>query len=529
MVLLAALSLAAVAQLPIGPVAPAGANQSFQQAVLVVEDLLEKSDFDGAKRAISILPNPSFKLEWDDANVPETLRPHLATMRESAMDEWRILLRESKMTSVASGGDLKISFAPLLKDAEGNPIGATQSFSTKVGEPRTHVVIALQRGNPSQPTTATEVRNEVMFGIATYLGIERTHYPGAASFRTDLPGAGQARVSQSDVSVGSRLLPVVEKLRELVEKRVAVQAARPKLSLESTKIVLPKAVQAEPVRFTIKVTNSGNAPLFYRFTPDCGCLSANHTPMIEAGQTAEVVAFVDTVNFVGELRHKFYIFANDAAEPRRELPVDIDVEPLFRFHRDGPTVLQSTDQGADTEVILLLSDAAKFSVTDSRVQGLKGTVAMSPWEGEFGTPPVKGKGYRFKVHLDRTSIPGRALANLEISTDSLVFPLLRYSIYAQKGIIAVPESLYLGEVSQAPTLSSFVLSRPGFPFKVRAIQSNVPYLKAAATPLQDGSEHRVTVTYDGKADFGPIGAMLTVFTDDPKQPKVLVPVVGSVR
>lgn len=531
--MIAALALALTVQLPLGPVVPAGSNRAFHAAVLAVEDHLQGGNFDAAKRMAAVLPQRKFKLQWDDAKVPAAYRASFAAARDAALKEWSMVLLDVEPKIVPSGGDLKISFEQTLpENQDGIPQGATFSPSPDPVEPRLHAVLALQRGRPGQPTTALDVRNEVLFAIGSYLGLERTHFAGTAASRTDLPTLGQARAGQNDIRTANKNLEITDRLLDAIAKKTRLEAARPQLQLDAVRVELPPATQGETVKFSIQVTNSGNAPLDMRFIPDCGCLGPTYPPRIDAGRSAVVSVNVDTVNFVGELRHRLYVYSNDAEFPFRDVPVSIDVEPLFRFFRTGPGVIQMTDQGADTEVFLVLSDKANFKLSEPALVGVTGSAKMTPWEGEValdGKPKRKFKGYKLNVHLDRSPALGRISANIDITTDHDVFRILRHSLQAQRGILVLPESLYLGEIARAPMIAAFLVSRPGIPFKIVKIESDHPSLKATAREQGDSSEYRVSVEYDGKSDFGMLNATLTIHTNDPKQPKVYANVRGLIR
>lgn len=533
--MLALLCAFVMGQLPLGPTTPVGTNRSFQESVLAVQDHLEKGNFDAAKRALTAVPQAEMTILWDTKGIPESLRETVREARDVALGQWRQYFSSVKPKFVDSGkADLVFRFTDTLPDtAEGFPGAAAHVFSTAPGEPRLETTIALYRGRPKQLCSSSEFHNEVMFALVSYIGLERTPFTGSAAFRTDQTGAGRTQFSPFELGTVKRSLELVEKLQELVATKTRIEAARPRLQIEPLSLKLPDANQADPVKFTIQVTNSGNAPLSFRFQPDCGCLSANYSPVLEAGQTAMVTGFVDTVNFVGKLRHKFYVFANDAEIPYREFPVAIDVEPMVRMVRPGLNVLQLTDSGVSTDVFLVVSPTAKIELGEARIEGLTGEVETSDWEGELelvpGEPKKKVKAIRYRVKLAPSPLPGRLQATLSVSTNSPVIPLIRHNIFVQRGIVAQPESLYVGEIPQARTAASFLLTRPGVPFKVLGVTTNSPFFTAKATPNADGSEYRITVEFDGKGDPGTIDVTVTIRTDDPKQPTILVPVRGIVR
>lgn len=525
----------ALGQLPLAPVTPVGTNRSLLEASLAVQEHMEKGEFDKAAQAMEAMPKPNPVIRWDLKGVPENLHDPLKDARDQVFAQWGQFFTQVKPTFVESGkADIVFSFTEKLPETEeGFPAAAAHVFSTDPSEPRLETTIALYRGRPAQLSTPSDIHNEIMYAMVAYFGHERTPFPGAGAFRTDQPGASRSQFTAFEMGTIKRTFELVEKLNQLIKDKVKVEAARPKLQVEPISLTLPNAVQAEPVKFTIQVTNPGNAPLTFRFQPDCGCLSSHYSPILEPGRTAMVTGFVDTVNFVGKLRHKFYVFANDADIPFREIPVAIDVEPLVRMVRPGASVLQMGDNGTTADVFLVVSPTAKIQLGDATIEGLTGEVTEEEWEGELevipGEPKRKVKAIRYRVQLNPSSLPGRLQATLAVPTDHPVLPLLRHNIFVQRGIVAEPESLYLGEIPNARTSATFIVSRPGVPFKVLEVTTNSPYFKAVATPNADSSEFRVTVEFDGKGIPGIVETIVTIRTNDPKQPRIEVPIRGIIR
>lgn len=530
--LIAAIVLASGPSQGMAPAVPAGTNQSFLEAVLKVEDALEKGDFAAASRALSALPKRKLRVKWDDKAVPAGFRAGFAAARDAALQGWQSFIADYHVEIVPDKADLVFQFSDDLPESpEGLPAGAVHMFSVDPADPRLVTVIGTKRGRPSQPASAQDVRNEVTYAVSAYYGIERTHFPGTASFRSDLPLVGTTMVGQGEALMLGRIFRVVDRLAEAVAKKEKLVAARPRMQLEPLRMDLPPANQGDPVRFSIQVTNSGNATLNFRFVPDCGCIAPSHAPTLEPGGSTVVTVNVDTVNFVGELRHKFFVFSNDPEIPYREFPVSIDVEPLFRFVRPGPSVVQMGETGAETTIYLLFNPASKMVARDARLEGNAGSVHGEPWEGEITDRGKKlsGKGMRYHVKLARTPVPGRTSAALVVSTDNVNFPVVRTTIFAQRGIVALPEAVYFGEIPKSAAVASTRISRPDLPFKVLKVETDRPFLKATVKAEPGGAEYRVVVEFDGNADFGPLQATVTVTTDDPKQPKVVIPVMGTIR
>jgi len=118
---------------------------------------------------------------------------------------------------------------------------------------------------------------------------------------------------------------------------------------------------------------------------------------------------------------------------------------------------------------------------------------------------------------------------VNVITDDPVWKELRHTLYVQRGIVALPSSLYMGELGKDPARGWFLVTRPRSPFKILGVESSSPFLKAFVENIDGGFEYRVNVVYDGRGDFGDFRATLTLVTDDKKQPRVEVPIRAVIR
>lgn len=516
------------------PVVPAGSNRSFQEAVIAVEESLSKSDFEGAKLKLKALPRTPVLIELDDSKVPTAMKLTMTEAVRKAMLMWE-QNTAIKSTLVAKGGHLKFSFDKELPKTElGLPLGAGHLFSTDPAEARLQVALGLNRGNPISPAMPSEIQNEVAHAIGLYLGLDRSLRPGSTRFRTDLSGSGLIPVGGQELYLSRRLSQVVETLNKAVATKTPLTPARPKIFLEVSQLKLPAVVQGGEQSFRIQVTNNGNAPLSLFVEPDCGCLAPFAPPEILPGVSAQIVVRVNTIDYVGKIRKWLFVHSNDPEFPSRDIPVDLTINPVFRIVRPGPSILQMGEEDVTAEAYLWFGDGAKISPTAARVDGIRSEVEMEPWEGmmadpELGEAAVLRKGYRLKMRFQSTYIPGRSTASIVVTTDHPIFKTLRASLGFQRGIVALPERLYLGEIEKSANRSMFLVSRPGQDFKITKIETNSPFLKAVSYPVQGAWEYRINVELTGEQDSGQFEGVVTIYTDDPKQPKLEIKVEATIR
>jgi hypothetical protein len=523
-------------QAVVGPEAPSASNSAFQRTSLAVQQLLEKGEFPAAQKLARKLPHRSFKIEWDDSGVPAARKSEFGIARDSAITAWKALLPDLKV-ELARKGDIKIDFVPSLPpnaDSPG-PAGAVFFYSDAPEEPRLESVIALVRGEKKLSITPREVRNEVLFSIGSYLGLERMPRLGSAMDRREHLYDVDNRVLAFTANLAKQTLAVTDRIDQAIAKKRKLIPARPQIFVEPRKLTHGEVVQGDRVEFTCSITNRGNCPLRYRVVQDCGCIGIVSGTELDAGQTTMVRLVADTTEYPQGLDKTVFIYSNDPDEPSIQIPVHIDVTPKFRFlRRSNAPIELVTDQGLKLDVYLVLNDKSPLKPLKARIDGIAGVTEMVPWEGEIpdhelNEPSKHRKGYMITILAGPEVPPGRIPMTLAVDTDDKLFSSIRTTIYVQKGIVALPPSVYLGEMGKEPSTATFLVTRPGTKFKIQRIESGHPCLSATYELARDDWEYRVTIHYNGKADFGNLAGVLKVYTDDPKQPVIQVPVTGVVR
>ena len=535
--LLTSLLLVAV-QGDLGPVILPGMNPYFHQAVLKVEGYLAKKDFVGAAKAVRMLPSNQVRLEWDDAKVPEADKEDFESARDRAIGQFRTILKKLEFEIVKKGGDIKITFVGTIPKQGDAPLppGAAFMFSEGPDDPRVEGVIALKRGNPLQPSSASDVQNEVQYAIGSYFGLTSARVGSTIMARMDMPRESPNRFSLYDGNLSATAIRIGDQLRDAISKKKVLQPAIPQIRMSTATLTPPDAVQGQQVPMSVQVTNTGNAPLVLKMLPDCSCVSVTPGFQLEAGDTGLIRINIDTTDFPGDLSKHVIVLSNDAERPVLEIPIRLMVAYRYQFISPvGDTILMQ-DGGVDAEIYLVVPADRPMGIREARIDGIPTDLTFEPWQGKLTDPdekdptPIDRRGYLFKLRMGDVLPPGRASATLIVQTDDKQFPELRYNISTQKGIVAVPSMVYMGELS-GPRKYDFLVSRPRVNFEITRIESDTKQFSASIAPIKekDRWEQKVTLIYDGKGTPGKLEAMLTLYTNDPKQPKILVPVRGSIR
>lgn len=538
--MLTALALLLQTQTPGPIVLPPGSSRDFQSMVYSVQAAVDAGKWDEAKRLAERLPSLDVSLEWDEAGLTESQRMFFSQVRDTAIKVWQVGVPTLKFT-LAPKGKVKIGFVESLPENADSvgPAGAVFLTSPADGDPVVEAVLALNRTALKRPTDPLDVRNEVQFAIGTYLGLARQVRPGQLMFRTEEPYASQNTYTMGDGRLALKNIEISDRIRKDVSERKNPGIAAPQIVVDPTEWRPRPVGQAEEMMVSLQVANQGKGTLDYRLVPDCGCfVIGRYKEQLQPGETTTVPIMINTLEFTGNLKKALFIYSNDPYFPIKRVSLETIVRPAYRFvdlMKESSVIVDK--QGGKFETILVLDEGKDFKITGASVSGVTAgiEVEQKPWEGvldfpEIGEGPKKRKGYKINCLIAPGLPPGRLQLSIELQTDDKeFFKRIYHSVYVQQGIVAVPLSIYFGQVPQQPARASVVLTRPGRPYNVLKVESDTEFVTATVEPYRPGTEYKIVATFTGKAPIGRFSAQIKVHTDDPDQPIVVVPVEGIVK
>jgi hypothetical protein len=519
------------------PVIGPGANRWFHESVAIVEKYMSSGSWDDARRALSRLCDGSaIAISWDDSAVPQNRKVEIRQALDEAVQCWQFQLPALKLVP-SKHPTIKFAFVPKLPTAPGEnmPKGAVFFTSTDLKEPAVEALIGLTRGRELGPATATDVAHELAHAIGLALGAEETLRNSGVMGRVDHHYAARPAVSPWEGQVVSSNVETVQKLKAAVAAKTKLSFGTPTLQFEPASVVTRPTVQGERLEFSIQITNAGTSPLTFKLLPDCSCFSIQQSRGLDPGQTGIIRVGADTSLLAGHTRKTLYLYTNDPDNLVRLIPVQFTVEPRYRFLSElGTRTLLLSDRGTLFEVFLAVNPKTPFEIKSARLEGMAAEVVYEPWQGtmadpELGEGPMPRSGYRFRALLGAGALAGRVPVTLLIETDKPELGKLAYTLFCQKGIVALPGQVYFGQMQPVPRTAVFLVSRPGKSFRVLRVESDSPNLKAVARDEGDQCNYRVTVEYDGKAQPGNFAATIRIHTDDPQQPVIEVPATGIAR
>lgn len=516
----------------LGPAFAPLSSAEFQRQVLSVEESLEKGDFEAAKNDAALLPKRDVAVVWDDRKVPVEFRAEFRDSLETGLQSWGFLNAKPK----ASAGDIRIAFdAQLAPTPEtGAPANVVTFFSDAPGEPRLTAIIGLKRGKDGRPATQRDIANDVRFVIGRYMGVTPHSLPAFSMFPNATEDATRP-IGKPESRAAILNLQLSDTLRKAAIDKASVGiSGTPKIEVDTTAFE-GQAVQGEQVDLPIGVTNKGSGTVQIDAEGDCGCIVAEAAPPVEPGKTGSIKMRFETREYVGTVDRKVIVYTNDPEHPTVVIPVTIGIAARYRFLSPAGDTLFVEDKGRTADVYLTFPPEGAMAIKHLRVSGLEGAKAtFTPWKGVLPDPDLKeGPKERNGFHI-RLTLPGklptpRTQVSLAVVTDTPGFSILYKDLWAQKGIVAFPSELYLGELAKEKKSATILINRPEKPFAIKSVKATVPYLSAKFESTGKPNEYKILVSYEGTGPASVLNELVTVFTDDPKQPKIQIPVTGMIR
>ncbi len=518
------------------PIIPALGSRAFKQQSFLALDLLSRGEYDGAAAVASTLPGRSLKVEIRSSGLnQEAVQIYSAAIR-LGVGEWANAGLPVSIVFVEEGGDLVFSFMPQpVQDAAGQLRSLAIVESYGADEPRIEASISVTRAGRGQTTEPSDASHDAAYAVGRALGLDELPRFGGVMSRSEGGAFGPVEVREQDVQLALRGLTAADEIRRLAAEKVRVKGARPKIKVTSDALDFGRAVQGEAMSAVLKIANDGQAPLEYAVLPDCGCFVIPAGSQAGPGASQDMTIGVRTMEFPGPVEHALYVYSNDPDAAVVRIPTQGLVAPLWRFlDPEGAGVVYLGPEPQTRDVILALSQPELMDVLEVEAQGAESSVEAEPWEGDLPDPSGKEglrwtSGYRLRVTMQGAQVFGRFPVSLTVRTTDERMPYIRHSFFAQRGIVARPRLLYLGELARQPFKAWAVIERPGRPFKITSVRTTMPSVTANWEPFGEPGVIKVNALYDGTAPAGRLDGSIIIGTDDPEQPEVVIAISGIVK
>jgi hypothetical protein len=300
---------------------------------------------------------------------------------------------------------------------------------------------------------------------------------------------------------------------------------RPRIEVRETRKDGGVVEEGTVIHYQFEVANRGQADLtLTQVKSSCGCAITKWDRVIKPGASGSIEAKLNTLYFRDSITKHLTIFSNDPARPQVELTIAARLLPLVKVSPGPAARLAVGDKPASQEFTLERSGGNPMKIVQ--------VIPYAPYI-KAETTPLHGQG-RYKLTV--TAMPdaplGRSTVPVVVWTDVEKAGSLTFIVAVERGIVTVPPMLSYGILPhemKTPRQASVLIQRNSTPFHVKSVTVNDPHLAWALETVRDGAEYRVTVTYSGGWDTGPRRQMLTVRTDDPKQPVIEIPVQAVVQ
>ncbi|HZP83915.1 MAG TPA: DUF1573 domain-containing protein [Chthonomonadaceae bacterium] len=539
----ALLPTAVEAQQAAKPIAPyiareinAPEHDALNRSVL----LISQGQFTQASALLKpLLLPPVIPVYVDWTPVPRARRAACRQMAQEAIQTWnRDLGGRSKfaLTESEENANLRLLFdrnIARVQDGQATLICADLRFDPGVlagtAKRRTaEARIALDVPYLDQPHSAASMTH--LFGqvLGLYLGLAPSEN-AADLMGPDTHAATVARTaSKQDIARIRELEQARRTLARYAQQRVAAYVPKAVLALDKEEIDAGEVQRGDKARYVFKIRNTGDAPLEITAKPNCGCTVANYDKVIAPGREGKIEADINTASFRGPIQKLIELTTNDPNRPKTSLRLVATVQSAITV-LPGEVITVPLRDTAPTvrELEVRTSEKQPVEVTQVTCAVPYATAKLDP----LPAPDGKGRAYKVTLTIQTEAPLGRSAFLVTASTTSSREPQVNITAICDKGIVAMPPSLYMGNITPSaalPLTTLFTLSRADGVFHIRKVACDDPKLQIKQETLQEGRQYRVTVTYNGGWAAGNIRSKIVVETDDPRQSQFEIPVMANV-
>jgi hypothetical protein len=313
----------------------------------------------------------------------------------------------------------------------------------------------------------------------------------------------------------------------------------------------PKAVAVEPIKdvgtvgkgekvvHEFAIQNDGDAPLeITDVQAACGCTATSFDRSIAASATGKVRVELDTTTFSGPIAKSVTVYASDPANPKIELTIRADVQPLLAVRPGYGRFVKQAPQGMGKVEQMIWSprgEAFEITKVESPYPFLKVTYRPATDDDRAAVNAPSG-GYVVDLVLDYTTAPVGAVADrvvLHTTHPRQKVVEIPVSGFVRPPVAVTPPVVDFGDIQVTEPLKSSLHVQgfaEGVDFTVTRVEDDLPGFEAAIEPVTDGQgrEFKIRLTLKPEMPKGAFNGTLKLYTNHPRSPVIEVPVKGRV-
>jgi hypothetical protein len=278
------------------------------------------------------------------------------------------------------------------------------------------------------------------------------------------------------------------------------------------------------------VTNRGQDPLTLRPQLCCGLTLSGVEKPIAPGETRRLVALATHPLGDGEFRKTMRLFTNDPGCPELDLEVvAMGKSPLQVFPAEELTFSIVAEEVPPQIVLLRTNYDPELKITSIRCSAPYVHCQEVKPDVPDGDTPERYKAIRITIGANAPSTPYEAVIAVGTTCKQHPEVILRVYGLSPTAVAAQPPRLDFEPLQKSEPIAShvIVLTRSMGPFKVLGVMTSDPRMKVKVEPDASGMFAELVATFAPGDKRGPFRGTITVKTDDPERPRLVIPYSGE--
>jgi hypothetical protein len=263
--------------------------------------------------------------------------------------------------------------------------------------------------------------------------------------------------------------------------------------------------------------------------------------VIPPGGVGKITASLDTAHYSGAIAKSVRVTTKEPTpqevmlELKAVIVVPIDVLPT-----QSPVLRATFGESATVDLTLSATDGKPFDVLEIQADPAL-TVSIRPApdapvvvakQKPAGKPPVATGSSRYAMTIasKKDAAVGNTVTNVNLTTNvhKAATVAIRPFLIVAGHLQILPTRVYV-QPAIATQPQRVNISKPGGTgLAILGVESADPDFAATVSPIVEGREYDVSVTYKGKPDRGPVNSSITVKTNEPGQESIVISLAGRV-